>query len=133
MTCEVLGLLADFTECVSLHFLSNCRRKIPAFCLLRNAFEREVFEKVARDLVCLFFSQHAEDITRGPPRFHFLGSRTYQWRCGHNSPKRSTIDGAKDVWRNQLRMDIAASYVANRGRVGLCWIIAYAKQFPAEF
>jgi hypothetical protein len=34
----------------------------------------------------------------------------------------------EDVPRNQLRMDIAASYVANRGRVGLCWIIAYAKQ-----
>src|ERR1700736_1078831 len=33
----------------------------------------------------------------------------------------------EDVPRNQLRMDIAASYVANRGRVGLCWIIAYAK------
>src|SRR5271166_2564736 len=32
---------------------------------LRNAFEREVFQKVARHLVCLFFTQRAEDTTKG--------------------------------------------------------------------
>lgn len=56
MSCESLGLVADFAKCFPLHFLSKQVRKIPAFHLFRNAFERVVFKKISRYLVCLFFS-----------------------------------------------------------------------------
>jgi len=62
-----------------------------ACCLLCNAFEREVFQKVARDLVCLFFTQDAEDTTRGSVRFQCQGWRRLLWDCNGSVEGTSTV------------------------------------------